>query len=263
MFLSIGKSSRGEKLTKILVCTPTYDSKVTTEYMNSVTEYLLKSNISVYYTFYSNDSLVTRARNAMFTDFYNLMKTDEFTNLLWQDSDIYMSSEGLERIVNTGLDIIGPAVPLKNLAFSDWGIPCAVSGVYEDLGDYIYKANQLGTGIMMLSKKIVEMIVEYCEDNLQYYIDYKHNKKIYDVFRVGVDKDFVYQSEDWYLCDLLKNMGQDIYVDSGSLVMHKEYKRERMAINPQSIKRKYNTPLEPGECYNFWTPNDIYLKEIL
>jgi hypothetical protein len=239
----------------VLVATPSYDDKVTSSYMASILEYIAYTNVNVSYTILPNDSLVTRMRNNLFTSFYENIDNKDFTHLLWQDSDVYVQGFGLERMLSFGVDVVGPAIPLK-MPLSPYGISCAVARVYEEVEPFLYKAEYLGTGTMMLSKKAVVDLVKYCEENDQWYYDPEKDRKIYDVFRVGIDKSKIYQSEDWYLCELLRKIGYEIYIDSGSNTSHMTVKRRMMPINPESINRTYGHRLSNEEAVNFWTPND-------
>lgn len=239
----------------ILVATPSYDNRVTSEYMASVLEYIAFTNQNISYTILPNDSLVTRMRNDLFTSFYENIENKQLTHLMFQDSDVYMQAFGIERMLSFEVDVIGPAIPLK-FSPTKYGISCAVANIYEEVENMLYKAEYLGTGIMMLSKKIVKDLVEYCNDNDQWYYDPLNKRKIYDVFKVGVNKNKIYQSEDWYICDLIRELGYEVYVDSGSNVSHSSAKRPIMQINPESINRKYSKPLPENKILEFWTPND-------
>lgn len=239
----------------ILICTPSYDGKVTADYMSSIIDYITNTNFNISYTMLQEDSLVTRSRNSLFSIFYNNIKNNNLTHLMFQDSDIYMKSSGLERMLDFNIDVIGQACPIKSNA-SIYGISCAVSGVYEEVEKYLYKCKYIGTGILILSKKVVEDLVQYCEDNNKWYWDSNLNMKVYDIFKTGVDDDKIYYSEDWYLCKLLNTLGYDIHVDSGAYVSHKTYIRNILPINKEAINRKFNNRLKNEDILKYWTTND-------
>lgn len=239
----------------VLIATPSYDNKVTSEYMGSVMDYVINTTKNVSYYIYPNDSLVTRARNELFASFYENIEKKQFTHILFQDSDIYMQSFGLERMLNFEVDVIGAAVPLKTKE-NYYGITCAVANVYEEVDSMLYKAQYVGSGILMFSKKAVYDLVEYCEDTDNWYHVPGQKRKIYNVFSTGINKDKIYQSEDWYICDTLSNLGYDLHVDSGANVSHMNIRRKSMLINPESINRKYTNELLEDKKHEFWTPND-------
>lgn len=239
----------------VLVATPSYDNKITSDYMASVLQYLSLTDKNISYLISPNDALVTRARNDLFTSFYENINKKDLTHILFQDSDIFMQGFGLEKMLSYDVDVIGQAVPLKR-SHSQYGIPCAVANVYNKLDSFLYQSEYLGSGIMILSKRAVMDLVEYCEDHSQWYYDPAHRRKIYDVFSVGVDKNKIYQSEDWYICDLLRKIGYDIHVDSSANTSHMDIKRPTMFMNEQSLNRKYESELPIEQRENFWTPND-------
>lgn len=241
----------------ILVATPSYDNKVSSVYLNSILNYVVGTDINIAYIIADSDSLVTRARNDLFTTFYQNIEDKDFTHILWQDSDIGMTSHGLTKLLSYNLDVVGEACPLKTEP-SEFGIPCAVAYVYDQIDYSLFKAEYVGTGILLLSKQVVYDLVEYCELNDQWSWDNYKNKKVYDIFRVGVDQHKIYQSEDWYLCDILRKIGYEIHVDSSATVEHDKYRRDTSFINPESINSHYSTQLQNNDRIKYWTPNDWY-----
>lgn len=242
----------------ICIATPSYDNKVTVSYMSSMIDYIIQKKFGVECFVASNDSLITRARNELFTDFYENIEKKNFSYLVWQDSDVYINSDGILKMISSGFDVIGAAVPIKSNE-SDYGVTCAVTGVYEKVTDYLYKTKYIGTGLMCISSKAAKNLVEYCEKNNNWYWDHLKQRKVYDIFKVGVDENKLYQSEDWYLCHILRKIGYEIYVDSSSFVSHTSYKRDSMPINPNSIKNKFSEKLPDNERGSFWTTNDWLL----
>lgn len=245
-----------------MVATPSYDGKVTSEYMQSIFDYLVSTSLNISYSVLPKESLVTRARNILFNNYFYDIENKDLTHLLWQDSDVSASGYGLERILSYDLDVIGMAVPLKTFP-SENGILSAVAGVKEEVGELLYKTKYLGCGIMMLSNKAIMDIVSYCENNNQWTWNFELDRKEYDVFRVGSNNKNFYESEDWYICSILSKIGYDIYVDSGSSVSHAGVYRPGMPINPQAIGMDYQQPLPIESRNRYWCPNDSKLpKEI-
>lgn len=239
----------------VLIATPSYDRKVFSIYMQSIIEYITNTDLNISYLIPEPDSLVTRSRNEIFTRFYENIESSDFTHLLWQDSDIYMNAYGLQKMISYNLDVIGQACPLK-CPTTDYGISCAVAYVYDQIDYYLYKTEYVGTGILLLSKQAVYDIVDFCEKTNAWYWDMSSNKKIYDVFKVGIDKHKIYQSEDWYLCSLLRSIGKEVYVDSSGETIHAGYGRRSMPINPESIMGSYQATLSESDRHLYWTPND-------
>jgi hypothetical protein len=236
----------------IVIATPSYKNTVTVQYMQSIIDYLSSSKFRIMHKIYPGDSLVSRARNAIFSDILN--NVPDFDYMVWQDDDVAADRLGIEKIIELGHDAIALSTPLK-YPVSAYGVRCAVVGVYEDCGNFLYKTDFAGFGLFSISRKACLDIAEYCEKNNLFYID-DHGNRTYDVFRVGVNSANIYESEDFYVCSLLRKLGYDIYVDSSTRVSHEMFLREPLPINPQSIGRNYKYNDHSIQEFGFWTPND-------
>ena len=244
-------------MTHIVVATPTYKNVVSTGYLQSLLQYVRTPRMPLFsYSMVPGDSLVTRARNSLFSRYAREYREHGYTHLFWQDDDIAIDGDGLVRVIESGHDVVGIPYPLKTDDLA-WGIPCAVVGVYEEVRPFLYKALLTGTGALLMSNQAVEALVDYCESEEMFYMD--KGAKIYDVFRVGA-RDGVYYSEDWHLCRVLRMLGFDIHVDSSSPCTHFEggraYTRPALEIDPRAIKRLDVSQLRPEEQLSYWTPND-------
>lgn len=242
----------------ICVATPSYKNTVSTHYASSMVSYTNVPGLKFRFVTTIGDSLITRARNRLFSRYQFEYNEQGYTHLFWQDDDIYVDGTGLLRISEYGLDVVGIAVPLKTDNHSR-GIPCAVAGVYEEVAPMLYKTKYVGTGALLLSNKAIDALVDYCWDQKHYYYEVDTPNEIYDVFRTGT-LDHFYQSEDWYLCDLLQKLGFDIYVDSSSLCMHSDslnvWRREPMPIDRRALSEHFRSPLPESLQNSRWTPND-------
>lgn len=241
--------------TNIFIATPCYSGRVTIGYMESLISYITKTDISFAHTPLTHDSLVTRMRNWLFTLFYENMNYYQYTHILWQDDDVAMNAEGLISLLSHDADVIGPAVPLKS-PITQYGMICAVGDVYDQVGEALYKADFLGTGTMLMSAKAVKDIVSYCNENDAWYWDAPTQRKVYDVFKVGASKSKLYLSEDWYVCETLREIGYEIYIDGNSEINHAGYYKPILPINPESVGRKYRYEIDEPDRGKFWTPND-------
>lgn len=242
----------------IFVATPSYKNSVSAYYAASLLDYTNTPGMRFRFETLSGDSLVTRARNAMFSQYFFEYQSKGYTHLFWQDDDIFIAGQNLLRLAESGLDVSGIAVPLKTNDISR-GIPCAVNGVYEQVEPMLYKTRHLGTGAMLLSNKAVEAIANYCWDNGFVYYDTNRNYEIYDAFQTGV-KGGMHLSEDWFLCNMLTELGFDIHVDSSGTCLHADFpglwSREPMEVDPRVFSENFRDPLPEQDRGRFWTPND-------
>lgn len=235
----------------IVVATPSYKNTVTVPYMQSMIEYHTSDKFRIAYNIYPGDSLVSRARNNIFSNIVN--NYSDFDYIIWQDDDVSATKDGIEKIIHYGHDAIALVTPLR-IPPSGYGIRCAVMGVYEDCGDLLYKADFAGFGFFAMSRKACIDLVNYCNSSKSWYID--RGQKQYDIFKVGVNNANVYESEDFYVCSLLRKLGYEIYVDSSTPVSHGEVLRNTMKINPQCINRSYKSVNHYNINTKFWTSND-------
>lgn len=242
---------------RIRICTPSYDGKISSLYLQSILEIFSNEKIEADYKMVLGDSLVNRARNLLFSDFYESLSSIDYTHMVWIDSDVYASGNGLFNLLIREKDVIAAPVPLKTDQ-NKFGFIQSVLGVKKEIEDMFYEVEYVSTGFLILSKKAVVDLAEYCEkNNMFYYLD---KQKIYDVFRTGSDENNFYMSEDWYLCDLLKKLGYSVYADSSCPVVHfgsptRSWSRGAIPVNPGLIEKEklhLNTEENP-----YWITNDI------
>jgi len=195
--------------TKIFIGTPCFEYKVNANYVNTLLEFK-EQNID-FIPFFIHDSLITRARNELITQFYE--QKEHFTHLLWLDSDVAIPANGLKILLEHNVNIIASPVPIKDFNSTN---NQSIRNVYEEVKPYLYKAEAAATGCFLMSKQSVCDLVESADI---YYIDDNSNRKIYNVFEVGIRKKQL-MSEDWNICYKLKNLNYDVYVDSSFPVLH-------------------------------------------
>lgn len=173
------------------------------------------------YNILYGDSLVTRVRNALFSEYVANREIRGNTHLLWLDDDIGFEAQGLINLLEHDVDVCGMAVPLRRHDRS-YGITCAVEGALEEVKPRFYKVTRLGCGVMMWSNAAVDSLVEYCRDNdLVYNNTSIPGKEYFDVFQVGCINGY-YLSEDYVACEILRSLGYDIYVDSSAGCIHSQ-----------------------------------------
>lgn len=243
----------------IFVATPSYKNTVSTYYAASLIEYTNVPGLQFQFVTEVNDSLVTRVRNKLFQRYQFEFNEKGYTHLFWQDDDVAVDGHCLLRLAESGLDAVGIAVPLKYDNTSR-GIICAVSGVYEEVSPMLYKAEYVGTGAFLMSNKLVAALTEYLWDMGKYYYEVDNPNEIYEVFSTGV-VDGLYLSEDWYLCELIKKLGFEIYVDSSSECTHadpmKLWTRPPLPVDERCFTEAFRGPLPEELQHKRWTPNDF------
>ena len=194
---------------KIFIGTPCFEYKVNADYVKSLLEFS-KNGID-FEPFFLHDSLITRARNELITKFYE--NSQNFTHLLWLDGDVSIPAIGLQELLNENVNVIATAVPIKDLTP---GAHQSVRRVYEEVRQYVYKAEAAATGCFLMSK---QSVIDLVKSSSYYFGDDHSTRKIYNVFESGI-RDGQLMSEDWDICYKLRELGYEIYINSSFPVSH-------------------------------------------
>ena len=193
---------------KIFIGTPCFEYKVNANYVKTLLEFE-KLGID-FEPFFLHDSLITRARNELITQFY---ENSTFTHLFWLDGDVSIPGEGLQTLLSHQVDVIATPVPIKDLST---GAHQSIRRTYEELKPYLYKAEAAATGCFLISKKSVSALVE---SSSYYFVNDESTRKLYNVFEVGI-RNNQYMSEDWDISYKLRDLGFEIYIDSSFPILH-------------------------------------------
>ena len=111
-----------EKKYGVMIATPCYGGQLTEGYLHGLLDTTVKAQhkgIQVHLNTMGNESLITRARNTLVTQFLDFDEKDpeRFTHLLFIDSDIGFRAENVIRLVESGYDIACGIYPRKSI---DW-----------------------------------------------------------------------------------------------------------------------------------------------
>lgn len=199
---------------RVLIGTPAYRSQIDLDYLHSVMDFF-RSGIRFSLLTIGNESLITRARNTIVSAFYH---STSFTHLFFLDADVGIEGASLRRLLEHRRDVIGAPVPLKTLREGGERI-YNYNRVIEAGSDGVLRVKFLGTAAMLLSRAAVERLVEAAKARGDVYELRNDDVKApsgqppqYDVFKVGV-QDGDYLSEDFWICQSLRDLGVEIYVD--------------------------------------------------
>jgi hypothetical protein len=164
------------------------------------------------------DSLVSRARNAITMEF---LKSD-CTHLLFIDSDLVFSLDQVKRIMSHDEDIVGGFYPKKKQGPIEFVFNCIKPEPPVDERG-LTEVKYMGTGFLCISRKVFETMIDKLWDDLIYKVD-TLEKVAFDFWKVGTYK-FAdgfkrYLSEDWYFCQVAKDLGFKVYGDQKILLKH-------------------------------------------
>lgn len=196
---------------KVMIGTPAYGGMVHLGYVNSIKEYL-EAGIDITVAGIANESLITRARNTLFSRFHH---RPEYTHLLFLDGDVYLSADGLQRLLAHGVDVVGAAVSLKGSGPNGERL-LNIGDALGEQGD-LHEVTRIGTAALLLSRGAVDQLADEAVRSGRTYVPgvlggSDASMPYFDVFRVGVEGN-EYLSEDFWICSELRRLGTKIWCD--------------------------------------------------
>jgi len=233
----------------VMIATPCYGGQLTEAYLHGILNTISVANkhkFQVHLNTMGNESLITRARNTLVTQFLDLDKKepDRFTHLMFIDSDIGFNGEAVWKLLNSGHDVACGIYPRKSV---DWDSvkSFAEKGQLDNLeqkalGYNLNLSNPLNirvengfaevldaaTGFMCIKKEVFYKMKE-AYPNLKYTSDQIINNQrfssdnCYAFFDCIIDeKSNRYLSEDYAFCRLWQKIGGKIYADVQSPLTH-------------------------------------------
>lgn len=203
---------------RLCVATPAYGGMVHTDWHDSIMS-MHRAGIEVVTVCLGNESLITRARNTLLRVFYEQLNNVD--RLFFLDADCGIDGRDVLSMMDSPHDVIGAPVALKgfqpdgspHLNISD---PVNIEGGYQSV-------KHVGNAAMMLSRKAVTSLIEYAIQNNDVYTktsmatnnarQQPNDGEYYDVFKVSIDENKTYLSEDYHVCKTLKQLGYQIIID--------------------------------------------------
>jgi hypothetical protein len=205
---------------RLLIGTPAYGGMMHSDYVSALLMYQ-RAGIDFALMNIGNESLITRARNTIVSEFH---AREEFSHLLFLDADVLLPPAGLRRLLDAGRDVIGAAVALKGRNAAGGRIFNIGSLRGED--GALYEVERIGTAALLLSRAAVAALVDAAQREGRVYSRGFHLRGTelkagvqYDIFRTGVVGD-EYLSEDYWVCRELRRLGFPVYFDPTIVTRH-------------------------------------------
>lgn len=192
----------------ILICTPMYGGQCTSAYFQSamnLKEDLLQAGLDHDWLIGRNESLITRARNALAATF---LETN-YKKLLFIDADIEFTADDVARLWNMDADVAVGIYAMKKPEEA-WYAVWVAGKLVKDLdmfGDEPVEVDYAGTGFMLIDRSVFEKMEapEYQATKP----DGSGMRTEKAFFDTGVVSD-VYLSEDYWFCQKWKEQGGKI-----------------------------------------------------
>ncbi len=210
---------------RLMIGTPCYGGMMHINYTKSLLA-LTGMGIPFDAAFVGNESLITRARNTIISTFFY---ATDYTHLLFLDADVGIDASAIVSLLKSEKDVIGASVALKG--FTPDGRP-VLNGTLEPGEDpakqMICKMKYLGTACFLLTRKAVAALVEDAIKQDRMYKPNAHSQgnagganrpDHYDIFQVGCGEG-IYLSEDYWVCQRLRELGFSIYCDTSIHTSH-------------------------------------------
>jgi len=166
------------------------------------------------------DSLVPRSRNELTYEFLGT----NCASVLFMDCDLVFNPMEVKRLNDMPDELVGGAYPKKqpNLVWVCNTLP----GVEKPREDGLYEVRYVGSGFMRCKRSVFEKIVQKFGAEISYQPDHDPTITNWDFWRIGVwppnpaDGKRRYLSEDWFLCELWRECGGHVWMDTHMPLKH-------------------------------------------
>lgn len=203
----------------LMVGTPAYGGMVHLDYLNALFGFTAHG-IPFQLAAIGNESLITRARNTIISNFH---ASPDFTHLLFLDADVNLPADGLASMLAADVPVIAAPVALKgsdDAGNRRWNVGPALGSRGR-----LIAVSHVGTAALLLSRAAVAALVnDAVADGRTYTPATSVQRSLgqtlhYDVFRVGV-QDGIYLSEDYWVCQRLRTLGFAVLIDPAIVTTH-------------------------------------------
>lgn len=230
---------------KLFIATPMYGGLCNGNYAMGMIEAVQifgQAKIQMYYSYMMNESLITRARNAMAYDFLS----SGATHLMFIDADIGFDAHDIVKMVDADKDIICGLYPKKEINWNlvEMGVQKGVPADQLHLWTGAFVVNLAGgatkqntnidtpleidnggTGFMLIKRHVFEALKDktptYTND-MGFVTDAEINKKIiHEFFTTSIDEESNrLLSEDYHFCKLARKNGFKVYAAPWAQLVH-------------------------------------------
>ena len=193
--------------------------------------------IDIVIEYLTHESLIPRARNTLVKSFMN---HKEYTHLLFIDADIKFDAHDILKLLELDMDVVGMPYAKKLI---DWESvrqqsentngkmckelleKCGLTYILacppnQDPSSTIYEAEEIGTGLMLIQRPVIEkMVAAYpdlyalSDDTARFKMEDIESRKYYLFFETMTIPDTRrYLSEDYAFCKRWRDIGGKIHI---------------------------------------------------
>jgi hypothetical protein len=225
----------------IFIATPCFGGLVSQHYMLSILsliQYGSQAGFDTTIALLGHDSLVTRSRNTLVTQFLN---TPVATHLMFIDADISFEPEHIHRMLAFNKDFVAGIYPLKVINWDNAALKRMTTGETFQSAPLLYVGTPCvgkdleregnfttgiycGGGFMLLKRNVIErMIAAYPQTHYKGANAYSNAKgeDNYALFDCMIDPESqTYVSEDFGFCQRWRDIGGKIWLDTEGKLTH-------------------------------------------
>jgi hypothetical protein len=234
------------KTPQLFIATPMYGGLCNGSYtvgLLTAVGVFSRNGIAMQYAHMMNESLITRARNALTKDFL----ASECTHLMFIDADIGFLPQDIVRMVHADKEIICGIYPKKEINWLEVtkavnaGVPPQelhkhtgafvvnlVGGATSAEGD-MYTPMEIangGTGFMLIKREVFEVLIgrvpTYTNDMFTAIDDQSIKEEINEFFTTSIDKESGNRllSEDYHFCKIAREAGFKVWAAPWAQLSH-------------------------------------------
>lgn len=148
------------------------------------------------------DALVQRARNDLFAMAYEA----EVYDVVWIDDDQAWKPEDFLKLLSHKVDFVGCPVIKKTYAEELYNVKSYTVPIPKDPTTNLLVVDGIGTGFLRMSRRAIKLLWDIA---MPYKDKGKERRMVFNVSLINGEL----QSEDNYICDLWKSLGEKVYVD--------------------------------------------------
>jgi hypothetical protein len=202
----------GMKMRSVMILTPAYGGIVTAGFHRSLltsTLELLEDGIALESEILENQSLLPLARNTLLTEAYKRKPDD----IIWIDTDMIWEPDTLRKLLKHDVDVVGAPCRKKIPDSIQFNFQLDKEASLDKDEKGLIEAKRLGTGFLRMTRKAY---TEMWENDKKYEVQGVMGSH---VFEIGIWNNELL-SEDFILCEKLRNRGYKIYIDPDLTVGH-------------------------------------------
>ncbi|MGB8278286.1 MAG: hypothetical protein WCF20_10215 [Methylovirgula sp.] len=225
----------------VFIATPCFGGLVSQHYMQSVIsliQYAGQAGFDAMLALLGHDSLITRSRNTLVTQFLN---TPAATHLLFIDADIRFDPRQVHEMLAFDQEVVAGIYPLKVINWDNAALKRLAGGETFQTAPLLYVGTlctdgelerhgrfatgiYCGGGFLMIKRQAIEqMIAAYPEARYKNVHAFSNAKgdEYYALFECLIDPETkTYISEDFGFCQKWRNIGGKIWLDTESRLTH-------------------------------------------